>query len=469
MKHFGQRGSARVSLIWLTVAAVIVGASGTFLMYWQARKQRLEATANRAEVERQRAIGSDLEKQRDEALRLAESRQTELEQSRRQLETAQHELAQSAHESLEARQQLDQLTAQLRDLHVEAEAEKQRADAGDHDVKIAQEKAKAYRRMFDSAITRLSKTEGAETKELLDGVSARYKKAARMPAEALGDLQHDLAWLHYRVKDYEGAEAFGRVAVETRQASLGEADPATLDSMSNLASTLKKQGKLAEAMDIQRQVAELSEKALGPQHEKTLRALGALSDYLFNEQRYEELERTTGTLCERLLAKRSNSTAVFYLDWRARALHALDQYSEAESLLRELLELNLRGSGPDHRKTFRTKCHLAWMLGLQSRAEGAASLHVEIAELAEFMEAIGRPYRSETYGGYLTFLGEYEAAEEALVGNYEARVYYGDAGLVLNHHIRPLINLYETWGRPEGAARYRAMLFNGTVDSTGSD
>ena len=94
---------------------------------------------------------------------------------------------------------------------------------------------------------------------------------------------------------------------------------------------------------------------------------------------------------------------------------------------------------------------------------------LEIADLAEFMEAIGRPYWSETYGGYLTFLGEYEAAEKCLLGNYEARVYYGDAGLVLNHHIRPLIDLYQAWGKQDEAARYRAMLFNGTVDSTGSD
>ena len=53
------------------------------------------------------------------------------------------------------------------------------------------------------------------------------------------------------------AEEMQREALEARREVLGERHPNTLNSMSNLAFTLSKQGKYGEAEEIERQMEDL--------------------------------------------------------------------------------------------------------------------------------------------------------------------------------------------------------------------
>ena len=74
------------------------------------------------------------------------------------------------------------------------------------------------------------------------------------------------------------------------------------------------------------------------------------------------------------------------------------------------------------------------------------------------MAQIDQPYWCTTYGGYLTFLRQYERAETCLVGELERQRRFGTKGAEINQYLQPLIDLYEAWGKPQEASRYRAMI-----------
>jgi tetratricopeptide (TPR) repeat protein len=354
---------------------------------------------------------------------------------------------------------------QFQQLRAELEQARQDKAAARLDTKIATQRADAYKRMFESAIKKLfdeqKKQNTPSARELLDEVAARFKKPQRrMEDTVLLTLQHNLAYLYYRIGAYDEAVAFGRLAVQGRETHLGEDHRDTLRSMANLATALEAQGLLDEAIVVQRRVVERSDRSLGPQHSNSMSGLTFLCEYLFHGRRYVEAEPALASLCERQLAKggRERQSAAFYMAWRAKALRVLGRYAEAEELLRELVELDLQEYGPDHRRTFEAKCHLAWILRLRGRTEEADRLDLEITDLAAFMEEINQPYRCTTYGGYLTFLRQYERAEACLTGALESQRRFGTKGADINQYIQPLIDLYEAWGKPREASRYRDMI-----------
>lgn len=359
------------------------------------------------------------------------------------------------------------LTAELEQIRTELASATEQAAAAKLATKSEKQRADAYRSMFTTVIATLSsekkkKQRDASARELLDKVAVKYKKPQRRLDELVqGRLQDAIARLYHRIEVYDEAIAFGRLAVTGREANLGEDHQYTLLSMAALASSLDASGDLDEAILVSRECLVRSERGFGPGHYRTVSALTTLCEYLYHGRRFEEAVPRLGKLGEHLLAKdasRERRSAAFYLAWKAEALQVLGRYSEAEQLLRELVELHLREFGPDDQKTFDITCRLAWVLRLRRRTEEPDRLDVEITELAEFMEAIYRPFWTRTYAGYLEFLDRDERLEMCLVGILERNQGFGYYGLQLNEHIQPVVDFYEARGKPEEAARYRAML-----------
>ncbi len=72
---------------------------------------------------------------------------------------------------------------------------------------------------------------------------------------------------------------------------LGAEHPSTLMSASNLAASLSKQGKDADAERIQREVHEVRKRVLGVEHPDTLTTANNLAASLSNQGKYSEAER----------------------------------------------------------------------------------------------------------------------------------------------------------------------------------
>jgi tetratricopeptide (TPR) repeat protein len=139
------------------------------------------------------------------------------------------------------------------------------------------------------------------------------------------------------------AEALQRQVLEVEELVLGPEHPDTLTAKDNLANSLSGQGKDTEAEVLQRQVLEARERVLGPEHPHTLTTKGNL----------------------------------------ANSLSGQGKHPEAEALLRQVLEARERVLGPEHPHTLTTKCNLASSLWDQGKYPEAEVLRRQVTAARE--------------------------------------------------------------------------------------
>jgi hypothetical protein len=103
----------------------------------------------------------------------------------------------------------------------------------------------------------------------------------RQAADRLAWLLTQLAtYLKYGPAQYPQAEQWERQAWQRYQTALGEEHPATLNSMSNLAVTLRQMGDLPGARAMHEVVLTTRRRVLGEEHPDTLRSMGSLAESL---------------------------------------------------------------------------------------------------------------------------------------------------------------------------------------------
>lgn len=462
----GDRAGRALPWVLIAAAAMIAAAAAAVLFGREAQRAEAIAQQQREEAAREGARAAALMQQlaaaeadRDRAQSLAEERQIEIHQSRQAMEQAAQEGARSG-EALS--QRIESLEDELRDAQEKTQAAGGRAESAQREATVNSQLVREYNTMLQKVLKDLDeahrKGEQPGARVLLDGASEAYLK--RRPEPTGGTLLSQLAWIYERLKAFDRAEEFARRAAELQEESLGKDHPGTIAALARAASASWALGHVDRAIESQRDVLDRSRRQYGPEHEKSELALTFLAQYLFEAARHEDAEAVLGELGALRLGKsaQGNTKATYYLEWRAASLQALGRLAEAEALLRQILEVNLREPGPDDRHTFEVKCRLAWVLRLQGRTGEAQPLDEEVDGLARFMEDIDQPFRSATYGTYLAYLGQRERAERYLVANLEGERRLGAVGASLEAHVRPLLDLYRAWGRPEDAARYRSLL-----------
>jgi hypothetical protein len=104
------------------------------------------------------------------------------------------------------------------------------------------------------------------------------RELARHPATtAEADLLSWVGRFDYARGDYAAAEQTLRQALDVRRELLGPEHPDTLNSMSNLATTLAALGDAAGAVRLHRQVLDVRRRVLGAEHPDTLTSMGNLA------------------------------------------------------------------------------------------------------------------------------------------------------------------------------------------------
>jgi tetratricopeptide (TPR) repeat protein len=117
---------------------------------------------------------------------------------------------------------------------------------------------------------------------------------------------------------------------------LGKEHPDTLTSMNNLANSLRRQGKYAEAEALDRQTLQLMETVLGKEHPDTLTSMNNLANSLRRQGKYAEaeaLDRQTLQLRETVLGKEHPDTLISMSNL-AISLRQQRKYAEAEAIYR---------------------------------------------------------------------------------------------------------------------------------------
>jgi len=193
--------------------------------------------------------------------------------------------------------------------------------------------------------------------------------------------------LGLRIGQYESsagrfalAAAIEKAALDRCRRLLGEEHPDTLTSMNNLASTLKNQGDLSGARELQELVLAARRRILGEEHPDTLTSMNNLASTLMNQgDLYGARE-----LQERVLAARrriqgeEHPDTLTSMNNLAETLWNQGDLSGARGLEEQVLAARRRILGEEHPDTLTSMNNLASTLKNQGDLSGARGLEEQV-------------------------------------------------------------------------------------------
>jgi hypothetical protein len=277
--------------------------------------------------------------------------------------------------------------------------------------------------------------------------AGEYSEGEALARRACNGLERTLGpthgnTLHYRHqlvvtvaaqdKDVE-AEAEARQIVKIKDKSLGAERQGWARDL--LGAVLDKQGKHKEAEEQIRQAVRLNEKAFGIDNSKTLESRGMLARNLWYQGRNAEAETL---LREVIRAKEKVLGAQVYLLEKnvssrvdeietltplesrtlfANTLRDQRKYGEAEAQYKEVIQLEEKVLGPEHRDTLNACYNLAYQLGQQGKRDQAKALAERAAKGAAKVLDVNDPYIRE----YAKFLEELESGHAITMPAVEFR------------------------------------------------
>lgn len=303
---------------------------------------------------------------------------------------------------------------------------------------------------------------------------AEFEKAFQLCRQELGEedvhtltSMQNLAMVHRKLGHYDEAEALYLRALETRRRVLGEENRATLVTMNNLATLYLDIREHKKAEPLIRRALEVRRRTLGEAHRDTLVSLITLATlhHKLNqcdeaEQRYREALQIQGRVLgleHRDALACMNNLAMLYTQ-QAR-------YEEAKDLFVRVLEIKRRVRGKEHLETLITMVNLADLYYHLAAYGDAKQLSGEV--VVGLREQLG-PRHGYTaaalfnYGRSLAKLRQYEEAEETLLDSHGIlAALVGPQDNRTAKVTRALVELYETWDRPDKVAEWRTRLAAG--------
>ena len=308
---------------------------------------------------------------------------------------------------------------------------------------------------------------------------------------------------------YPQAESFYSQAIGIERRVLGEMHPFTLVALSNLGTLYEFEGKRAEAESLLSKVLELRRRVLGPEHPSTLLTTQALAGVYRNLGRYQEAEGMYTRLLEqrrRLLGEEHPDTLATASNLGGLYLYQ-GRYAEAETMLVRVLEIRRRRWGDEHPGTLTAQFEIAELrrrqgdqnqaeqlliavLDVRRRVIGPAHrdtlavlaslgrLRLEQHQYAEaerlLREALGlydqtapgdwsRYDTQALLGASLAGQSRFAEAEPLMLGGYQGLSERGSVIPAGSHRTlesagERIVQLYESWKRPESAAQWRMKI-----------
>jgi tetratricopeptide (TPR) repeat protein len=289
--------------------------------------------------------------------------------------------------------------------------------------------------------------------------------------DTLGSASN-LALLYQAEKKYPQAELLLAQTVELQRRTLGEEHPSTLIGMNNLASVYRTEGKLTQAEPLLKRVLEVRERTLGNQHPYTLLSMLSLGSVYRSEGKYDE----GTTLLRKALAGwrhlRGNEhpDTLYCMYHLARLYFDQGNDDQAEPLLTSFLEIRRRSppgvgksfsvtSGSDTAGVFTLLGRLRLKQRRYSEAEAALREALD-GRLKGEAEPWQRHEMQSVLGGSLAAQGRFDEAEPLLLGAYQELIQDQvkipwDSRSAMGQAGERIIQLYESWGKPEKVKAWR--------------
>jgi len=352
-----------------------------------------------------------------------------------------------------------------------------------------------------------------------------YSQTAEIERRVLGPEHpttllaiNNLATLYQSQGKYAQAEALFSQILEIYRRISGPEHPDTLLVMNGLAGTYTSEGKYAQAEALYIKTVEIQSRVLGPEHPNTLSSRYSLGQTYFYEGKYPQAEALLSKIVEirrRVLGPEHPGT-LRCSSYLAYTYAAEGRYAQAEALFNQDLEVQRRVRGPENEDTLTTLTHMAYLYEVEGKygsAEKAAAQTLEgrrhilgpehpataasEADLAEAYESEGKftqcePLAREAEAFQQThqpdnwqrfwaesLLGAGLAGEKRYV-EAESLLLEGYRGMWERKDRMPvpklrdvdsakgwIVQLYETWGKPQKAAEWRHSICGGTQNRPG--
>jgi len=309
-------------------------------------------------------------------------------------------------------------------------------------------------------------------KAQVDAARATLEEALAMRRQVLGDKHPEVAVTESelgRVLSDQGhlaqAESHFRTALAIRTQVLGPADHETATSMSDLGILLRTKGDLAASEALLRQTLVVTRNTRGPMHPDVGTAISNLALTLNergNPVAAEAMLREALAIGRASLGKNHPDIAQRLINL-AGALRLQGKLAEAAATAEEGLAISRPALGLDHPAVARQETGLARIYLDQGRPAAAKAL------LEHALEIQRRRYLAEDWrlgtthsllGAAYLGLKRLPDAEPHLLRAFEILKptpgAEGQATREGRENLARLVALYEAWGRPEMAARYRS-------------
>jgi tetratricopeptide (TPR) repeat protein/tRNA A-37 threonylcarbamoyl transferase component Bud32 len=269
-------------------------------------------------------------------------------------------------------------------------------------------------------------------------------------------------------QDYAAAEALARKALDIRRAVTETETMDTALLLNNIGVLILLQGRYDEALPVLQEAVDLTRRVAGDRHPELAKALENLGNVYYRQREYD---RTLALLDEVMTMRREvlgedSPEVARTLNNMGMVYRGAGQLEQAEEALRQALAGMERAYGPDHPDVAASHWSLAYVLwgrGKLDEAEAELRAAVAIAERVYPENSAGRAAYDLPLGNLLAERGRFADAEPLVRSAHAAFLATeGSDGPRTTEAAAWLVKLYDAWGRPDDAARYRA----GGVDAS---
>ena len=293
-------------------------------------------------------------------------------------------------------------------------------------------------------------------------LTARHGEGDRRTLLAINSL----ATVLHELGDIDAAEPLYRQALAGLTNLKGERDPDALSAMNNLAMVLFARRASPGSLAALQHVFEVRSRLLGPDHPDTLKVLANISGQHYVLGEFEQARHGWQEMLDRLPPgmPRTHPFVQSLLANIGTVERDLGNYPRAAELLKEVLGYRKQSPGESDVNTLTIWLQLAETYREQGDLDAAAT---EFVACLHIVEAKTPPDLANLYrcnlgiGRIAAQRHQFVAAEKALLacrdGYTEALAHVPQKSLLLR--VEPeLAQLYEQWGKPEEAQRYRDIV-----------
>jgi serine/threonine protein kinase len=268
--------------------------------------------------------------------------------------------------------------------------------------------------------------------------------------------------LQFWKRDYAAAEELSRRALDIRRAVEETDSLDTASTINGLGILILLQGRYDEAQPLLEENVEITRRLAGDRHPEYARALENLGNVHYRKKEFD----TTLALLDEVMTIRlevlgeDSADVARTLNNMGMVANGAGRPEQAEEYLRQAVAGMERAYGPDHpdlAASHWSLAHVLWGQGKLDEAEVELRAAVAVAEKAYPEGSAGHAAYDLPLGNLLAERGRFSEAEPLVLSAYETFLATeGPDGPRTTDAAAWMVKLYEAWGRPDEAARFRA-------------